>query len=149
MMMNSEHIVVYYWIIITDHDHLSHSWSNFGEEKYLSAGEWGLGLVTSRRWKMPSLYTSKLQSCLNVGWQDLFVSFTSNLINLHVIWRPHCVVLINMETVPAGLTSHRDRHPGHGIGQSRWNGVSGQLSLSTCQSLFLREILLSWYHIYW
>ena len=74
-----------------------------------------------------SLFTSKLQSCLNVRPQDLFVSIcTSYFINLHLIlvWRPHCVVLINMETVPAGLTSHRDRHPGHGIGQSCWNRVS-------------------------
>ena len=93
--------------------------------------------------KLTDTHMSKLYSCLNVGSQDLFVSCTSNLINLHVIWRPHCVVLINMETVPAGLTSHRDRHPGHGIGQSRWNRVSGQCSVLTCQSLFLREILLS------
>ena len=33
------------------------------------------------------------------------------------------MVLINMETVPAGLTSHRDRHPGHGIGESSLNRV--------------------------
>ena len=37
----------------------------------------------------------------------------------------------DMETVPAGLTSHRDRHPGHGIGQSCWKRVSGQSSLLT------------------
>ena len=90
------------------------NWVSF----WLVKHQFTLYKLTSQLWGFELRITwqrAVTQSCLNEGWQDLFVSCASNLINLHVIWRPHCVVLINMETVPAGLTSHRDRHPGHGI----------------------------------